>query len=221
MRALRGLIRLAITLAVIAAIIVAGTNIYVWQRTKDQMVSLTEAKDKHAQVILVLGAGVNPNGLPSPMLTHRLQTAFNLYQAGAAKKILISGDHGQVHYDETKAMRQWLMKHGVSDQVIYTDHAGFSTYESAYRAEAIFSVQRAIVVTPPYHLPRALYEWHSRGIEAWGVGAAGNAYWGQTERNLREYLARTKDVAWAITDQKPTYLGPKISLDGPASATNG
>ena len=106
MRALRGLIRLVITLLVIAVIIVAGTNIYVWQRTKDQMVSLTEAKDKNAQVILVLGAGVNPNGSPSPMLTHRLQTALNLYQAGAAKKILISGDHGQVHYDETKAMRR-------------------------------------------------------------------------------------------------------------------
>ncbi|MDU1224619.1 vancomycin high temperature exclusion protein [Varibaculum cambriense] len=125
MRALRGLIRLVITLVVIATIIVAGTNIYVWQRTKDQMVSLTETKDKNAQVILVLGAGVNPNGSPSPMLTHRLQTALNLYQAGAAKKILISGDHGQVHYDEIKAMRQWLMKHGVSAEVIYADHAGF------------------------------------------------------------------------------------------------
>ena len=112
-------------------------------------------------------------------------------------------------------------RHGVSAEVIYADHAGFSTYESAYRAEAVFSVQRAIVVTQPYHLPRALYDCQSRGIEVWGVGAAGNAYRGQTERNLREYLARTKDVAWAITDQKPTYLGPKISLDGPASATDG
>ena len=221
MRALRGLIRLVITLVVLAAIIVAGTNIYVWQQTKDQMVSLTEAKAKNAQVILVLGAGVKPNGSPSPMLTHRLQTALNLYQAGAAKKILISGDHGQVHYDEIKAMRQWLINHGVSDQVIYADHAGFSTYESAYRAEAIFSVQRAIVVTQPYHLPRALYDCQSRGIEVWGVGAAGNAYRGQVERNLREYLARTKDVAWVLTGQKPTYLGPKISLDGPASATDG
>ena len=165
MRALRGLIRLVITLVVIAAIVVAGTNIYVWQKTKDQIVSLSDAKDQDAQVILVLGAGVKPNGSPSPMLTHRLQTALNLYQAGAAKKILISGDHGQVHYDEIKAMRQWLIKHGISPQAIYADHAGFSTYESAYRAEAIFSVQRAIVVTQPYHLPRALYDCQSRGIE--------------------------------------------------------
>ncbi|WP_288766838.1 vancomycin high temperature exclusion protein [Varibaculum massiliense] len=221
MRALRALIRLAITLVVIAVIIVAGTNVYVWQRTKGEIISLTEAKDKNTQVILVLGAGVNPNGTPSPMLAHRLQTALNLYQAGAAKKILISGDHGQVHYDEIKAMKSWLINQGVPAQVIYADHAGFSTYESAYRAEAIFSVQRAIVVTQPYHLPRALYDCQSRGIEVWGVGAAGNAYPGQTERNLREYLARTKDVIWVATEQKPTYLGPKISLDGPASATDG
>ncbi len=221
MRALGGLIRLLITLVVIAVIVVVGTNIYVWQRTKDQVISLSEAKDKNAQVIMVLGAGVNPNGSPSPMLTHRLQTALNLYQAGAAKKILITGDHGQIQYDEIKAMRQWLLTHGVSARVIYADHAGFSTYDSAYRAEAIFSVQRAIVVTQPYHLPRALYDCQSRGIEVWGVGAAGNAYSGQTARNLREYLARTKDVAWVVSGQKPTYLGPKISLDGPASATDG
>ena len=107
MRALRALIRLAITLVVIAVIIVAGTNVYVWQRTKDEIISLTEAKDKNAQVILVLGAGVNPNGTPSPMLAHRLQTALNLYQAGAAKKILISGDHGQVHY--AWAETPWLI----------------------------------------------------------------------------------------------------------------
>lgn len=221
MRALRGLIRLVITLLVIVVIIVAGTNIYVWQRTKGEIISLSEAKDKNAQVILVLGAGVNPDGSPSPMLTHRLQTAFNLYQAGVAKKILISGDHGQVHYDEIKTMRQWLLKRGISPQAIYADHAGFSTYESAYRAEAIFSVQRAIVVTQPYHLPRALYDCQSRGIEVWGVGAAGNAYPGQMGRNIREYLARAKDVVWVTTDQKPTYLGPKVPLDGPASATDG
>ena len=221
MRALRGLIRLVITLVVIAVIIVAGTNIYVWQRTKGEIISLSEAKDKNAQVILILGAGVNPDGSPSPMLTHRLQTAFNLYQAGAAKKVLISGDHGQMHYDEIKAMRQWLLKRGISPQAIYADHAGFSTYDSAYRADAIFSVQRAIIVTQPYHLPRALYDFQSRGIEVWGVGAAGNAYPGQTERNIREYLARTKDVIWVTTGQKPTYLGPEISIEGPASATDG
>lgn len=117
-------------------------------------------------------------------------------------------------------MRNWLRQNRVKAEDIYADHAGFSTYESAYRADAIFSVRTAIVVTQPYHLPRALYDFQSRGIEAWGVGAAGNSYPGQTGRTIREWVARTKDVVWVTTKQKPTYLGPKISLEESASATN-
>ncbi len=220
MKPLRTLIKLLITLVVMVVICVTGTNLYVLHRTKGQIVSLSEAKDKGAQVIVVLGAATYPDGSPSPILAHRLQTALNLYQEGAAKKILISGDHGQVHYDEIKSMRNWLRQHQVKAEDIYADHAGFSTYESAYRADAIFSVRTAIVVTQPYHLPRALYDFQSRGIEAWGVGAAGNSYPGQTGRTIREWVARTKDVVWVTTKQKPTYLGPKISLEESASATN-
>lgn len=221
MKALRTLIKLLITLVVIVVICLAGTNLYVLHQAKGQIISLSEAKDKGAQVIVVLGAGTYPDGSPSPILAQRLQTAVNLYREGAAKKILISGDHGQVHYDEIKSMRNWLRHHQVKAEDIYADHAGFSTYESAYRADAIFSVRTAIVVTQPYHLPRALYDFQSRGIEAWGVGAAGNSYPGQMGRTIREWAARTKDVVWVTTKQKPTYLGPKISLEGPASATDG
>jgi len=109
-----------------------------------------------ADCILVLGAGIRPDGTPSFMLRHRLDKGIELYEAGVAPKLLLSGDNGQERYDEVNAMKGYVLAQGVPAEDIFLDHAGFSTYDSIYRAKAVFAVEEAVVVTQNYHLYRAL-----------------------------------------------------------------
>ena len=178
-----------------------------------------ELKDLKAQCIMVLGAGVYSDGTPSPMLKDRLDTGIALYKAGAAPKLLLSGDDGQVEYNEVDAMLNYVSERGIPKEDIFLDHAGFSTYESVYRANYIFRVKRMIVVTQTYHLFRALYGCNRMGIDALGVGADQDRYVGSKMRELREVLARDKDWAKWIVKPDPTYLGDRIPIEGDGTET--
>jgi vancomycin permeability regulator SanA len=123
-----------------------------------------------APVALVLGAQVDPDGSPSPFLAARLELARRLFVSGKVRVLLVSGDHMNWDYDEPDAMRSWLIDHGVPDQKIVLDYAGFDTYDSCARAVRIFGVRRAIVVTQTYHLPRAVMLCRRLGLDADGVG---------------------------------------------------
>lgn len=172
-----------------------------------------------ADCILILGAGVW-DGSPSPMLQDRLDTGLTLYQAGAAEKILVSGDHGREAYDEVNVMKEYLVEAGVPAEDIFMDHAGFSTYESMYRAKDVFQVQSMLVVTQEYHLYRSLYVAEQLGMEAYGVGADPRQYAGQVVRECREVLARAKDVLYVSCNKQPTYLGAQIDIHGDGNITN-
>ena len=201
---------------------VALTNAIVLFSTKDKIVTPDVATDlKDVDCIVVLGCLVRADGTPSDMLTDRLLTGTELYFNGASPILLMSGDHGQKEYDEVNAMKRFALEKGVSSDDIFMDHAGFSTYESMYRAKEIFGADKIIVVTQGYHLPRALYIAKSLGIEAYGVSADIRTYRGQTVRDIRELLARSKDFAYTLFKPEPTYLGEPISLLGDASVTNG
>ncbi len=169
--------------------------------------------------ILVLGAGVR-DGKPSDMLRDRLDTAIALYFDGVAPKLLVSGDHGSLDYDEVNVMKSYAMDAGVPSEDIFMDHAGFSTYESIYRAKAIFCVSRMMIVTQEYHLPRALYIAESFEIEACGVSADLRTYIGSVKYNIREVAARVKDFFSCIAKPLPTYLGEEIPIDGNGDITN-
>ena len=171
--------------------------------------------------ILVLGAGVRNDGTPSHMLEDRLKTAIELYRAGVAPKLLMSGDHGQKEYDEVNVMRQYALDAGVPSEDIFMDHAGFSTYDSMYRARDVFLAKRILVVTQTYHLPRALYIAKAFGIEAEGVGADLRQYAGQAGRDLREVAARVKDFGYALFKPQPVCLGEEIPVSGNGEATLG
>ena len=172
-----------------------------------------------ADCIMVLGAGVYSDGSPTPMLRNRLETGIALYKAGAAPKILLTGDNGQEEYNEVAVMLAYVEEKGVPKEDIFLDYAGFSTYESVYRAKAIFQVEKAIVVTQTYHLFRALYGCRRMGIEALGAGSDQEVYAGASSRELREVLARDKDwLKWMIKP-KPTYLGEEIPIDGDGRQT--
>lgn len=170
--------------------------------------------------ILVLGCQVKNNGVPSDMLADRLRRGVELYDAGAAPKLLMSGDHGRTDYNEVGAMKQYAMNTGIPSADIFMDHAGFSTYESMYRAKHIFEADKIIIVTQQYHLHRALHIASSLGIEAYGVAADYRAYSGQTARDVREVLARVKDFGTSILHPKPTFLGNVIPISGNGNLTN-
>ena len=172
------------------------------------------------QCILVLGAGLSPDGNPSPMLKDRLDVAISLYERQLAPKLLLSGDHGKKYYDEVNAMLAYCLAQGVPKDDIFLDHAGFSTYESMVRAKKIFQVERALVVTQEYHLYRALYIGQRLGLSLEGVSATLTEYQGQSVRDQREFYARNKDFLQTLTWPDPTYLGEPIPITGDSSLSH-
>ena len=169
---------------------------------------------------LVLGCGVYNNSMPSPLLRERLDAAVKLYEAGAVDRIIMSGDHGQPEYNEVRVMKNYAIDKGIPSEAIFMDHAGFSTYESIYRAEAIFGARRLVIVTQRYHLYRALYIADKFKLEAVGLAADRSRLSGQTARDLREILARNKDFVYCLVKPEPTWLGETISLDDSGDITN-
>ena len=173
-----------------------------------------------ADCILVLGAGLLPDGSPGPMLLERIETGVRLYQAGRAPKLLMSGDHGTPGHDEVNAMKDAALAAGVPSADVFMDHAGFCTYDSIYRAKAVFGAERVIIVTQAYHLPRALYIARRMGLEAVGAVCDTRRWPGQVYRDIRELLARDKDFYQCIVLPEPRYLGDAIPLSGSGDATN-
>ena len=154
------------------------------------------------------------------MLKDRLERGISLYQAGVSSKIIVSGDHGSANYDEVNAMKNYCINQGVPSEDIFMDHAGFSTYESLYRARDIFECRNIIIVSQKYHLYRAVYIAHALGLDAVGAQSDYRAYRGQAYREVREILARDKDFFFAIFKPLPTFLGESIPVSGNGDVTN-
>jgi len=172
-----------------------------------------------ADAVMILGARVHPNGQLSDMLHDRTLTALEVYQAGQAKKILVSGDHGQVEYDEVNAIKDWLLAEGVPVADIFLDHAGFDTYDSMVRAKKIFGVNSLIISTQNFHLPRAVYLAQSQNLDAIGIIADRQQYALAGYNNRREALARVKAWLNVALNSSPKFLGDQIpiSQDGQLS----
>ncbi len=202
----------------LVAVAVAACNAFVHVRGSDAIAPATDVK--RADCILVLGAGVWPSG-PSPVLEDRLKTALELYRAGKAPRILVSGDHGRPEYDEPGAMASWLAAHGVPEDAIFLDHAGFDTHSSMVRAQRVFGAERVIVVTQEFHLPRALYLAKAAGLEAEGVSADRRRYEGARWYAAREVVSRTRAVVNATLGRAPRFLGPPVDLGGDGRVTRG
>ncbi|GAB4470833.1 MAG: hypothetical protein Kow0088_04060 [Anaerolineales bacterium] len=155
-------------------------------------------------VAIVFGAGLRRDGQPTLVLRDRVARAAELYSAGKVKKLLMSGDNRFKDYNEPQAMREYAWSLGIPDEDIVLDFAGRSTYETCYRAKAIFGVDEAILVTQRFHLPRALYTCHVLGIKAVGVAADWHPYrrsailfW-----QLRELFA-TLNAFWEVHIHRP------------------
>ena len=170
--------------------------------------------------ILVLGCGLRSDGYPSQMLRDRLDVAIDAYKSGIAPKLLMSGDHASEDYDEVNAMKDYAIARGVPSEDIFMDHAGFSTYESMYRAKAVFQCEKVVVVTQTYHLYRALYNAQAMGMQAEGISSSVRRYARQPYFDAREAAARVKDTLFCLFKPQPTYLGEAISIMGSGDVTN-
>ena len=208
-------------LAILGSSAVLGINTMVKATAKDKILTVEQATAlEDVDCILVLGCYVHENGNPSGMLHDRLRMGVELYEAGAAAKLLMTGDHGQVNYDEVYAMKRFAVDAGIASENVFMDHAGFSTYESMYRARDIFQAKKIVIVTQEYHLYRAIFIAESLGLEAYGVSADYRSYSGQTKRDVREVLARVKDAFSCVFKPQPTYLGETIPVWGNGDLTN-
>lgn len=173
-----------------------------------------------AHTAIVLGAYVGTDGRLCDMLADRVETAVELYRQGKVKKLLMSGDHGHASYDEVNSMRRYAQSRGVPARDIFMDHAGFSTYDSMYRARDIFRVDSAVIVTQNFHLPRAVYIARKLGIGAVGISADRHHYPGSEIYDLREVPARVKAFGQVTVNSKPRFLGGVIPVDGDGRATH-
>jgi len=166
-----------------------------------------------ASVVIVPGASVLSSGKPSSILADRLLTAIDLYRAGKVKKFLLSGDHGQVNYNEVEAMGQFLLDQGIPADDIVLDHAGFDTYDTMVRAREVFRVTSAVVVTQEFHLPRAIYLGRAVGLEITGIAADRQTYLKMNYFVFREYFARVKAVLDVWFQASPKYLGEPLPIN--------
>lgn len=227
------LLLMVIVLAMIAGLACILINSRVVRTTEDKIAytvrgeveiksfAVDNLKNFDADCIMVLGCGIEDEETPSPMLKDRLDVGIELYKQGAAPKILLTGDNGTEQHNEIHVMLKYTKEAGVPEKDIFCDHAGFSTYESMYRAGSIFNAERVIVVTQTYHQYRALYIGDKLGLEVMGVASDQQTYFGQSFRESREILARIKDFFKSILRSKPTYGGEVIPISGSGISSHG
>jgi vancomycin permeability regulator SanA len=212
--------RVLLLIFILAGAVFLAVNFYVEHSGAKYIYRAHEVPE--ADAVLILGAYVFPDGTLSDMLEDRVTTGYDLYVQGKVPKIIVSGDHGRKDYDEVNTMKSYLERKGVPGQDIFMDHAGFSTYESLYRARDIFQAKKIVIVTQRYHLSRAVFVARELGLEAYGVESDLHDYGPvMTKYQIREMAARNKDF-WSARFLKPqpTFLGEPIPVFGDGRATD-
>jgi len=193
------------------ALVVVGSNAYVLLSASGESTGDVSAVPP-AEVAIVPGAAVNPDGTMSTMLADRVRAAYRLWRAGKVRKILVSGDHHAWAYDEPDTMRKALVADGVPPEDVFEDHAGFDTWATMVRARSIFEVRDAVLVTQGFHMPRALFLAEEAGIDATGLTSDLHPYGFQgAKSDVREVLSRVKAIA-DVTLDTPAMAGPKIPI---------
>jgi SanA protein len=207
---------LTLSLFVLVAV-VACAALLLWVQYSTAPFIVAGAAAPQAQAAIVPGASIISSSTLSAVLRERAVGALALYDAGMVKKILVTGDNAALSYDEVEPVGKYLEAHGVPARDVFLDHAGFDTYSSMYRAKAVFGVSSALIVSQPFHLPRAVFIARALGIDARGVEAgAGEPY---VFNQLREIPATLKALFDLAVRRVPQYLGPTIPIEGSGTST--
>ena len=197
---------ICVALGILGICIVFGIDAWVRHSAADRILTQEEAAVlSDVDCIVVLGCKVQPDGSLSHMLEDRLKRGIALYDLGVAPKLLMSGDHGRADYDEVAAMKRTAVEAGIPSEDVFMDHAGFCTYDSMWRAENVYDIDSAIVVTQKYHLTRALYNAEGVGMDACGVASDLDIYTKRFYRNMREVFARFKDFFLVFGEFEAEY----------------
>ncbi len=212
---------IVITLLFISSMLLAAfMNYQIINRSEKYWVTDLDHCPK-VKVALILGARVFKGGMLSTILLDRMDTGIALYKSGKVEKLLLSGDHGRIHYDEVSAMKNYAIQQGVGPQDIFLDHAGFRTYDSLYRAKAVFNIKALIVVTQKFHLDRAIYTGRHLGLEVYGISSDKRIYLKHRLNQLREFMARSKAfMELHIFTHEPKYLGSIHDIAGDGRQTH-
>jgi SanA protein len=200
---------------VLLALGVLVPNLMITQGAKSHIVQTVE-EAPHAQCAIILGARIHDDGTPYPMLADRLETGIKLYQAGKVDKLLLSGDNSKpAPYKEVDVMLQYVLERGIPEEDIFTDYAGYNTYESMYRALQVFQVETMLIPTQDFHLSRSVYIAGHLGLDATGVVADIQPYLDEGQNAAREILARVKAVLQLfITRPGSAELGGPYPITG-------
>jgi SanA protein len=196
------LLILLISLLLMGVLILGIPRLITGVYSNPRVTSVSEAKTERAAI--VFGAGLRRDGSPTTILRDRVETASSLYKQGKVEKLLFSGDNSNLDYNEPSAMKDYALQLGIPEKDVILDYAGRRTYDTCYRAKEIFGLQKALLVTQPYHLPRAVFTCNMLGLESSGVYADNYPYrklslgfW-----NLRE-LPATLVAFWELFISKP------------------
>lgn len=177
----------------VIAVLSLSFSIYLKEKYKKDILPVDAAASKMRDAVLVLGCSVYPDGSPSPMLKDRLDKGIEVYFKGAGNKLILSGDSSP-YYDEVQVMHQYALDKGVKGEDIFLDYEGYSTWESIQRAQDLFGAESLCIISQEYHLYRAIFLGKSLGLDVCGVAAQQVDYPGQWGREIREVLARVKDI---------------------------
>lgn len=208
--------KMMVTFICILVIILCGALVIIndVQAKGEKRIVIKDTLPEKVDAIIVLGAGVREDGTPSDILTDRLSTSLDILNMGVEGKLLLSGDHGREGYNEVGTMKDYILKNSnIKEKDIFLDHAGFSTYDSIYRARDIFKVESALIVTNEYHLPRALYLAEKLGIDAYGYTSDKREYYYMDAYKKRERIAQLKDFLFVnVLKPEPKFLGDSIPV---------
>lgn len=209
--------RWLLSVVLLAGLAVSVASAWVGLRYRDRILPAREVPE--APVALVFGAGLSSPGVPSPVLAARMEAAIALYREGKVSQLLLSGDNQSRYHDETGAMQRYALAQGVQPDHIRLDRLGLSTYDSVRRAQVLYGVKRALLVTQRFHLPRALYLANGLGIEAWGVAADAEPD-KPSPYAWRELAGRPLALAQVLT--RPPFAGEVTKArSAPAAETKG
>lgn len=204
---IQSLIFIAFVVALVFLFILT-VNLNIVANTNDNIYSVSETikLSDDFDCILILGAGVKANGTPTDMLRDRLLAGFEGYKQLKTVPVFLSGDSENSDYQETVAMKKFLLDKEISEEDIICDGYGLSTYESIWRAKNVYGYNKILIVSQKYHLYRAIYIANELGMTAYGIDGALTTYGKQPLYNLREYLARLKDVFYTEMRHNPKYI---------------
>ena len=211
---------IAVSCLLFILFLMIGINVYVGMSAGKYIAEDFDDVKKGVSAIIVPGAGLESDGTPGVILKDRLDTAIMLFKAGIATRVLVSGDHGDDYHNEALAMKEYVIEKGLPADAVFMDHAGFSTYETMYRAREVFDVSSCVIVTQEYHMYRSVYIARGLGLEAYGMPSDIHIDLKYAHLEAREFLARIKAFFMVIFKPKPTYLGDEIPISGSGSLTD-